>query len=31
MDLKRDASLNAEMSMLEKKWECSFPEFREKT
>ena len=25
------ASLNDEISMLEKKWGCSFPEFREKT
>ena len=30
LDLKL-ASLNAEISMLEKKWEYSFPEFREKT
>jgi hypothetical protein len=30
LDLKL-ASLNTEISMLEKKWECNFPEFREKT
>ena len=30
LDLKL-ASLDVEISMLEKKWECSFPEFREKT
>jgi hypothetical protein len=30
LDLKL-AALDAEIGMLEKKWECSFPEFREKT
>jgi hypothetical protein len=25
------AALDAEIGLLEKKWECSFPEFREKT
>jgi hypothetical protein len=29
LDLKL-AALDAEISMLAKKWECSFPEFREK-
>ena len=30
LDLKL-ASLNAEIGLLEKKWQCGFAEFREKT